>query len=183
MSTVAQVSGNAATGTLGDWGQEGDSIYAISRRGYVEYDLQAPESDMYRLEVWGGAHSNLLRWPSGFEACLRRSVIPSVFWLNSWGALSAILPVHSAFRVFANFPKLMGLRKIRMRTTLTTRCLLRPCADPRSCPAKTFQSKSNHFKRKGRNVRKYPALSHVYPVSDPHANPPFGLFRNLVHHE
>jgi regulation of enolase protein 1 (concanavalin A-like superfamily) len=54
--TVAQVLGREAVAKLGQWAQDKDAIYAISRRGYVEYELKVPQADMYQVEVWGGPH-------------------------------------------------------------------------------------------------------------------------------
>lgn len=56
VQTVTQVPGSAVVNQLGVWGQDNNAIYALCRRGYVEYDLQVPSAGMYRLDVWGGAH-------------------------------------------------------------------------------------------------------------------------------
>jgi hypothetical protein len=56
VNTVAEVPGSVVVGKLGDWARETNAIYALSRRGYVEYELKVAKADMYRLDVWGDAH-------------------------------------------------------------------------------------------------------------------------------
>ena len=56
VKTEAEVPGSAMVGELGDWAQETNATYTLSRRGYVEYELKVSKADMYRLDVWGGAH-------------------------------------------------------------------------------------------------------------------------------
>ncbi len=54
---VLEIPGAEATATLGRWKQEGKGLYAVDRRGYVEYALIAPAADMYRLEIEGASHN------------------------------------------------------------------------------------------------------------------------------
>ncbi len=62
---IATVPGAAAIARLGRWEIDGNSIYAVDRRGYVEYELLVPAADMYRLEI-EGISRNKLDPDSGF---------------------------------------------------------------------------------------------------------------------
>jgi hypothetical protein len=54
---VATLTGSQATADrLGQWTTEGAEIYAVDRRGYVEYSLSVPVADVYRLELEGSAN-------------------------------------------------------------------------------------------------------------------------------
>lgn len=55
--TVAEKRGEAALTRLGRWETEGSALYAIDRRGYVEYEVNAPAADIYQLEVEGTSHN------------------------------------------------------------------------------------------------------------------------------
>ncbi|MGO9199258.1 MAG: PA14 domain-containing protein [Limisphaerales bacterium] len=55
--TVTEVPGAAFVGSLGSWSADGNSAFALDGRGYVEYAVSAPEDDMYRLQIQGGAHN------------------------------------------------------------------------------------------------------------------------------
>jgi len=59
--TVAEAAGSATTATLGIWATNGVDIYARSVRGWMEYTLQAPQNDSYRIEVEGAEHD--YQWP------------------------------------------------------------------------------------------------------------------------
>lgn len=48
---VVVLDGSDATGFLGSWTQVGKSIRSISRRGHVEYTLEVPQGDIYRVRV------------------------------------------------------------------------------------------------------------------------------------
>jgi len=50
-SDVLALDGSAVTGVLGSWTPAGTSIRAISRRGHVEYTLDVPQGDIYRLRI------------------------------------------------------------------------------------------------------------------------------------
>ncbi len=54
---VMEVPGSSPVASLGNWTPDGTTIYAESRRGYLEYNLTAPQADMYRLEVEGASHN------------------------------------------------------------------------------------------------------------------------------
>jgi hypothetical protein len=56
-NTVSEVTGNAASQTLGNWVSDGAGIYAADRRGYVEYVLNAPADEAYRIEIEGRERS------------------------------------------------------------------------------------------------------------------------------
>jgi hypothetical protein len=56
-SDVVALDGSAVTGVLGSWTPAGKSIRAISRRGHVEYTLDVPEGDIYRLRIGLSAFS------------------------------------------------------------------------------------------------------------------------------
>ena len=51
--TVAEASGASATSQLGRWAVEGDTTYALDRRGFVEYSVPVATADIFRLEVEG----------------------------------------------------------------------------------------------------------------------------------
>ncbi|MBI3879312.1 MAG: hypothetical protein HY301_04520 [Verrucomicrobia bacterium] len=55
VKTVAEVSGAKTISTLGRWKAEGETIHAEDRRGAVEYLLNVPEADMFRLQITGGS--------------------------------------------------------------------------------------------------------------------------------
>ena len=63
---VAEVPGSGAVATLGRWGAEGDSLFAIDRRGSVEYQLNTLAPDIYQLEIEGTSH-NQHDWDRGFQ--------------------------------------------------------------------------------------------------------------------
>lgn len=50
---VAEVAGSQAAAMLGAWKAEGQSIHALDRRGFVEYELSVPVGDVYQLEIEG----------------------------------------------------------------------------------------------------------------------------------
>ncbi len=69
IQTVAEARGAQATARLGQWTIDGTDIYAVSRRGYVEYTLSVPTADMYRIQIEGSARMfqdvstfNVLNW-------------------------------------------------------------------------------------------------------------------------
>lgn len=51
--TVSELSGASAVNRLGRWTVDGNAIYANDRRGYVEYQLNAPQPGMFRVEIQG----------------------------------------------------------------------------------------------------------------------------------
>ncbi len=53
ITTVAQVTGAATNSALGNWAIEGSAIYALGVRGYVEYVINAPADDAYRIQIEG----------------------------------------------------------------------------------------------------------------------------------
>ncbi len=57
IETVFEVNGADVTNMLGDWVIAGDCIYAEDCRGWVEYQILAPTSDIFRIEIEGAAHS------------------------------------------------------------------------------------------------------------------------------
>jgi hypothetical protein len=57
LSDAVVLTGSQATANqLGLWTTDGADIYAADRRGYVEYSLNVPTADVYRLEVEGSAN-------------------------------------------------------------------------------------------------------------------------------
>jgi hypothetical protein len=58
VTTVFQVSPTNFVNALGQWGVDDPEIYAIDRRGAVEYDLNVPNGDIFQLEIEG--QSNLI---------------------------------------------------------------------------------------------------------------------------
>ncbi len=50
-ATVLTVSGIQTNGAAGEWEAEGSEIVSTGRRGYVEYVLDYPEQDLYRLRI------------------------------------------------------------------------------------------------------------------------------------
>jgi hypothetical protein len=63
------LAGSDTVARLGSWEVEGDSIYAASRRGWLEYELTAPAADIYRIEI-EGASRNPFDLDSGFYLVL-----------------------------------------------------------------------------------------------------------------
>ncbi len=59
VTNAVELPGAAAVARLGQWQTESNSIYAIDRRGYLEYDLAAPAPDIYRIEIEGGTHGTV----------------------------------------------------------------------------------------------------------------------------
>src|SRR5439155_4809279 len=55
-SAVAQ-SSPAASNSFGGWEADGQLIYSLGPRGWLEYTLTAPQADMYRLELAGASHN------------------------------------------------------------------------------------------------------------------------------
>jgi hypothetical protein len=53
ITTVSERSGASAVNRLGRWTVEGNAIYANDRRGYIEYQVNAPQAGMFRVEVQG----------------------------------------------------------------------------------------------------------------------------------
>jgi len=53
ITTVAEVNGAAMAASLGTWTNDGSGICATNMRGYVEYTINAPADDAYRIEVEG----------------------------------------------------------------------------------------------------------------------------------
>ena len=58
-TNIDEVPGAAAVARLGQWEIEGTAIYAVDRRGYLEYEIRVPTANLYRLEIEGVTH-NLL---------------------------------------------------------------------------------------------------------------------------
>jgi hypothetical protein len=54
---VALTGSQASANQLGDWIVDGTDIYARDRRGFVEYSINIPTADVYRLGVEGSANS------------------------------------------------------------------------------------------------------------------------------
>jgi regulation of enolase protein 1 (concanavalin A-like superfamily) len=67
--TVESVNGSEPVARLGAWNSEASAIYAVDRRGWLEYELNAPAADIYRLEVEGTSH-NRFDLDSGFYLLL-----------------------------------------------------------------------------------------------------------------
>jgi regulation of enolase protein 1 (concanavalin A-like superfamily) len=44
---------------LGRWEVDGSSIYAVDRRGWLEYRLTAPTADVFRIEILGASHNQV----------------------------------------------------------------------------------------------------------------------------
>ncbi len=56
---VVELPGRTTAARLGRWETEGQSIFAIDRRGYLEYEFVAPAADIYQLEIQGDSHEKL----------------------------------------------------------------------------------------------------------------------------
>jgi regulation of enolase protein 1 (concanavalin A-like superfamily) len=54
---VEAVAGSDPVARLGRWKADDASLYAVDRRGWVEYELSAPSSNLYRVEVDGASHN------------------------------------------------------------------------------------------------------------------------------
>jgi regulation of enolase protein 1 (concanavalin A-like superfamily) len=50
---VSVVAGAAHVNRLGHWENDGAAVYAVDRRGYLEYELTVPSAGIYQLEVEG----------------------------------------------------------------------------------------------------------------------------------
>jgi regulation of enolase protein 1 (concanavalin A-like superfamily) len=57
VSLISEQPGVKTAGQLGAWGVDGGVLYALDRRGYVEYELSLPTADMYQVEVEGFSHN------------------------------------------------------------------------------------------------------------------------------
>jgi hypothetical protein len=58
ISTVFQANGAEASSRLGRWTNENSGLYALDERGSVDYVVQAPADDAYRIEVEGRGRSD-----------------------------------------------------------------------------------------------------------------------------
>jgi hypothetical protein len=61
INTVGQANGGMTSGRLGRWASEGTGVYALDERGAVEYAVQAPADDTYRIEIEGRGRSEINR--------------------------------------------------------------------------------------------------------------------------
>ncbi len=55
------------SGSLGQWEADGTEIYALSRRGHVEYAVSLASADVYRIEIEGREQSFYRDGPSDFD--------------------------------------------------------------------------------------------------------------------
>lgn len=53
VSDIVVMNGSQTNNALGQWQVDGDEIYAIDRRGYVEYQVTIPSTNVFRLVVTG----------------------------------------------------------------------------------------------------------------------------------
>jgi hypothetical protein len=60
VTTVAEVHGADTNRTIGHWQINGGDIQATDVRGFVQYSVNAPASDVYRLEIEGSEAANQL---------------------------------------------------------------------------------------------------------------------------
>jgi hypothetical protein len=52
-TTIFEIDGTNTISTLGQWGSVTTSLYAIDRRGYVEYEFNVTTAGIYRIEMEG----------------------------------------------------------------------------------------------------------------------------------
>lgn len=73
IQTIAEVKAANAVGRAGIWSQQGEAIYSLDGRGWVEYVLNTEQPNMFRLEIEGNSHNpndrkrefDLLVWLDG----------------------------------------------------------------------------------------------------------------------
>ena len=56
--TVVEVPGVAAVGRLGRWANDGTALYAVDRRGYLEFVVAAPAAGIYQIEIHGASRGH-----------------------------------------------------------------------------------------------------------------------------
>lgn len=54
---VSKILGVGTSSQLGSWGINGGATYAISRRGWVEYELNITAADIYLVDIEGASHN------------------------------------------------------------------------------------------------------------------------------
>ena len=131
-TTVATVSGSQTNTAVGRWVVKGSSIYTKDRRGYVEYTINAPASDIYRLELVGFAYPYV--WPTNNYALSIISMDGVCFtqaWLQTVGSLDGVTDGFTPW--LTNGPhkvgvmwdnpdsfRSLGIRELRLQTVAGT---------------------------------------------------------------
>ena len=57
IATVCEMNGASTNATLGSWKVDGEEVYSLDIRGSVDYQINAPADDTYRIEIEGHERS------------------------------------------------------------------------------------------------------------------------------
>ena len=90
-STVLTVPGAQTNAVAGTWELDGTELVSIRRRGWVEYNMDFPEKELYRLSISAKCSDNPITRRAGLNAPRARDVCGH-HAANRWRALGAQKP-------------------------------------------------------------------------------------------